>query len=430
MAPGMDCGILELRSRGGFIGTPRKNVEGMVGYAVVNFSGIPRLACCAAVAACVIWPRLAAAEVSVVPQGSIKYEYNSNIFAVPAGDPLLVAQGDLTRADEIGTFVAGATLLGTWGQQKLTANIEGREVQYNHYTRLNHSEYLGDVDLHWTLNSYLDGNVDVRRDHSMAIFLNRESTQLEVDTNQDATANANLKFAGDFRLEAGVVNHKGETPLPGFPNADILENTERLALRYLGVANLSYGVEFSQLQGEFSNSVIPSTYRQDNADLVFTYGVGSLSKLNGSIGYSNRKDNAANSSISGLTGSIGLSRQLTGKTAITAEVRRAINVYVVGGGNEIDTSATLGANWSATALITVNLGVTHTHSAYGQQAATDPVDAGRSDDYTAVNFSVDYQILRWLSLRPYGRYETRHSNKAEFTFDGSLVGIELRGRYQ
>lgn len=401
-----------------------------LGNTVVDFLAFTRLSRCAVIALCIIWPRLAAADVSVVPQGSVKYEYNSNIFAVPPNDPLLVAQGDLTRADTLGTFEAGANVLGNWGQQKLTANFEGREFQYNHYTRLDHSEYLGDVDFHWVLNSRLDGNVDVRRDHSMAAFLNRESTQLEVDTNQDATANANLKFAGDFRLEVGVLNHRADTPLPGYPNAAILENTERMAVRYLGVANLSYGIEFSQLQGEFTNSVIPSTYKQDNADLVFTYGVGTLSKLNGSIGYSDRKDQAADSSTSGLTGSIGLARQLTGKTAITAEVRRAINVYVVGGGTEVDTSATLGANWSATRLILVTASATHTHSSYGQQAAADLVDAGRSDQYNALNFSVEYQFLRWLTVRPYGRYETRHSNRADFTYDGSIIGIEVRGQYQ
>jgi hypothetical protein len=399
-----------------------------LGNTVVDSLAFTRLSLFAVIALCVIWPRLAAAQVSVVPQASVKYEYNSNIFAVPPGDPLLVAQGDLTRADTLGTFAAGAALLGTWGQQKLTANFEGREFQYNHYTRLNHSEYLGDVDFHWTLNSRLDGNVDVRRDHSMALFQNRESTQLEVDTNQDATANVNLKFGADFRLEVGVLNHRAETPLPGFPNAAILENTERMAVRYLGVANLSYGFEFSQLQGEFDDSVFPSTYKQDNADLVFSYGVGALSKLNGSIGYSDRK--VQGTSISGLTGSIGMSRQLTGKTSITAEVRRAINVYVVGGGTEVDTSATLGANWSVTRLFTVTVGATHTHSAYGQQATADLVDGGRSDQYNAVNLSLDYQILRWLSLRPYGRYENRHSNRTEFTYDGSIIGIELRGQYQ
>ena len=397
---------------------------------MTDFLRLTRSASCAAIAASIIWPSFAAAEFTAVPQGSIRYEYNSNIFAVPPDDPLLIAQGDLTRGDTIVTYIGGAALNGAWGLQKLTATIEGREIYYNHYTRLNHSEYLGDVDFHWTLDSALDGNFDVRRDHSMAAFMNRESTELEVDTSQDATANLNFKFLSDFRLEAGILNHNAETPLPGFPNADILENTERLALRYLGVSNLSYGIEVSRLEGRFNASVDPSKYTQDNGDFVFSYGAGSFSKLNGSIGYSSRKDDATDSTTSGITGSVGFSRQLTGKTSITGEVRRAINIYVVGGGTEIDTSANLGAIWAATSHITVTANVAHIHSAYGQQAASDPDDAGRSDQYSAVNLSVSYQILRWLSVRPYGRYENRHSNRGEFTYDGSVIGIELHGQYQ
>jgi hypothetical protein len=401
-----------------------------LGSNVTDFLRLIRFACCAAIAARIVWPSLAAADFTAVPQGSIRYEYNSNIFAVPPDAPLLVAQGDLTRGDTTGTYMGAVAFNGVWGLQKLTANIEGREIYYNHYTRLDHSEYLGDIDFHWTLDSRLDGNFDVRRDHSMAPFMNLETTQLEIDTNQDATANLNFKFAADFRLEAGFLNHDAQTPQPGYPNASILENTERLALRYLGVSNLTYGIEVSRLEGKFSDSVDPSTYDQSNADFVFSYGAGSFSKLNGSIGYSDRTSDATSSSISGITGSIGFSRQLTGKTSITGEVRRAINIYVVGGGTEIDTSENLGAVWAATSHITVTANVSHTHSAFGQQAATDLVDAGRSDEYSAVNLSVSYQILRWLSLRPYGRYETRHSNKAEFTYDGSIIGIELRGQYQ
>lgn len=397
---------------------------------MTDFLRLTRFAYRAGIVACVIWPGFADAEFAAVPEGSIRYEYNSNIFAVPPGDPLLVAQGDLQRSDTTSTLVGGVVFNGTWGLQKLTAKFEGREVYYGHYTQLNHSEYLGDLDFHWTFNSRLDGDFDVRRDHSMAAFMDRETTQLEVDTTQDAIANLNFKFASDFRLEAGFTNHDVETPLQGYPDAKVLENTQRLAVRYLGVSNLSFGIEGSRLEGRFSGSIDPSTYDQDNEDFVFTYAAGSFSKINGSIGYSSRKDDISNVTTSGVTGAIGFSRQLTGKTSINGEVRRAINIFVVGGGSEIDTSESLGANWEATSHITVTGNVGHIHSVYGQQAVTDMVDEGRTDQYSFVSLSVSYQIFRWLSLRPYGRYETRHSNKAEFTYDGSIVGVELRGQYQ
>jgi hypothetical protein len=398
---------------------------------VSDFLRLAGYSCCAAAAVSFIGLGVAHAEIKAVPEASIDYEHNSNIFAVPAGDPLLVAQGDLTRADTISTYQAGVTVKGAWGLQKLKAQFEGREIRYNHYSELNHSEYLGDVDFQWVLAQLCDGNFDVRRDHRMAPFMNRESTVLEVDTNQDETANINFKVLSDYRLEAGVLNHDSKTPLQGFANSEILENTERLALRYTGVRNLSYGLEISQLNGEFKDSVSPSKYKQDNADLVFGYGAeASISQLSGSIGYSKRTYDGTDATTSGFTGSIDYSRQVTAKTAIKAEVRRAINIYVVGGGTETDTSASLGATWAATALITVAANASHVHSAFGQQAGGAAPDGGRSDQYSAVNLSVGYQWLRWLSLRTYGRYETRHSNRDNFGYDGTVVGIELRGQYQ
>jgi hypothetical protein len=401
------------------------------GSTVTDFLRLAGYSCCAAAAVSFIGLGVANAEIKAVPEASIDYEHNSNIFAVPAGDPLLVAQGDLTRADTISTYQAGVDVNGAWGLQTLKAKFEGREILYNHYTDLNHTEYLGDVDFHWALGQLFDGNFDVRRDHTMAPFMDRESTALELDTNQDETANVNFKVASDFRLEAGVVDHESKTPLQGFTNSEIDENTERLALRYTGVRDLSYGLEISQQNGEFKDSVNPSKYKQDNVDLVFGYGAAkSISQLSGSIGYSKRTYDGTDANTSGLTGSIEYARQVTAKTAVKAEVRRAISIYVVGGGTETDTSASLGATWAATGLITVAANASHIHSAYGQQAGSAAQDAGRSDQYSAVNLSVGYQMLRWLSVRTYGKYETRHSNLENFSFDGTIVGIELRGTYQ
>jgi hypothetical protein len=387
--------------------------------------------CCAVAAVSMMGLGMVRAEISAVPQASIDYEHNSNIFAVPAGDPLLVAQGDLTRGDTIGTYKAGLGVNGAWGLQQLTAQFEGRDIRYSHYTYLNHTEYLGDVDFHWTLGSLFDGNFDVRRDHRMALFMDRESTALEVDTTQDETANIRFKMSSDFRLELGFIDHDSKTPLQGFENSEILETTESLALRYTGVKDLSYGLAISQLQGEYKNSVSPSKYDQDNIDIVFGYGAtGSISQLTGSVGYSRREYDGIDSTTSGLTGSIAYSRQVTAKTSIKAELRRAINIYVVGGGTETDTSATLGATWAATGLITVSADTTYIHAGYGAQTAGVAQDDGRSDNYAQFNLSVAYQWFRWLSVRTYGRYEERHSNVADFSYNGTIIGIEVRGQYQ
>lgn len=377
------------------------------------------------------WPGAARAELKFVPQASIDFEHNSNIFAVPAGDLVLVEQGDLTRGDTISTYQIALAVNGNWGQQKLTALFEGREIQYAHYTRLTHQEYLGDLDYFWALGDLFDGNFDVRRDKRQALFMNRESTALEVDTTQDETANINFKLASRFRIEAGVIVHNSKTPLQGFEDSEVNENTERVAVRRLGAGNLSYGVEVSRLNGEFKESVNPSKYNQNNGLFVFSYGgQGAVSILNGSLGYSKRTYDGSDLTTSGVTGSIGLTRQVSAKTSIKAELKRQINIYVVGGGTETDTSGSLAATWAATGLITVNGELSYTRASFGQQSVADTFDNGRVDSYGDFNLALNYQVLRWLAIRPYGRYDTRSSNRTNFSFNGTIVGIELKGKFQ
>ncbi len=366
-----------------------------------------------------------------MPQAYIDYEYSTNIFGVPAGDPVLVQQGDLQRADTIGTYQIALGVNGNWGRQKLTALFDGRDIHYSHYSRLNHKEYLGHVDFTWALGDLFEGNFDVRRDKRQALFMNRESTALEVDTTQDETANVNFKVTNNFRLEAGVVMHKSKTPLQGFEDSEVDENTERVALRRLGTGNLSYGLEVSRLNGEFKESVNPSKYNQNNALFVFGYGTqGAVSILNGSIGYSKRTYDGSDLTTSGVTGTIGLTRQVSAKTSIKMEVKRQINIFVVGGGTETDSSASVGAAWAATGLITVNGEVSYTHASFGQQSSTDTFDNGRVDSYGNVNLALNYQVLRWLAIRPYGRYNSRSSNRINFSFNGTIVGIELSGKFE
>ena len=372
----------------------------------------------------------AVAEVNVAPQALVRYAYDNNIFSVRPNDALLSAQGDLTRADFLQLYDAGVTLNGIWGLQKLRVLVEGRDIKYHHYTRLNHNEYLGDVDFNWKLSSLLDGELEFRRDRTMAPFQQRESTVLEVDTNQDATIKVNLKLGSAFRLESAAIRHDSFLPLPGFPDAVSRETTERLALRYTGVANLSYGLQFSHLAGTFDHGVLPSRYRQNDEAFVFTYEAGSFSKINGVIGYSTRTDDTAQTGVSGVTGSFSLLRQVTGKTSIKAEIRRAINVYVVGGGQELDTSGSLQADWAATRRISVSARYLHLHSSFGTQAAVTSIDAGRSDQYDQINWNVGYEAARWFTIRPFARYENRHSNRTQFTYNGTVVGIDLQGQFR
>jgi len=49
----------------------------------------------------------------------------------------------------------------------------------------------------------------------------------------------------------------------------------------------------------------------------------------------------------------------------------------------------------------------------------------RADHLQVGTLERTYVVLHWLSIRPYARYQARHSNVEGFTFDGNIIGVEL-----
>ena len=54
-----------------------------------------------------------------------------------------------------------------------------------------------------------------------------------------------------------------------------------------------------------------------------------------------------------------------------------------------------------------------------------PVIIDRLDHYQNATLELTYQVLHWLSIRPYARYQARHSNDYIDVFDSNIVGIEF-----
>ena len=54
-----------------------------------------------------------------------------------------------------------------------------------------------------------------------------------------------------------------------------------------------------------------------------------------------------------------------------------------------------------------------------------PTDEDRVDHIQYASLEANYLATRWLSLRAYGRYQTRHSNQEVNTYNVTIYGIEL-----
>jgi hypothetical protein len=383
------------------------------------------------VALCAGAPGAARAQLHALPYADADYEYNSNLFALPSSAPLPTGGHGSGYSDREIDEHAGVEALYDWGLQEFYANLEGRHFGYENYTELDHDEYLIHAGLKWKLLDLLDGVVDYRHERSMVPFLDFTATTLYLQAQSLTTASANLQITPDWRLESqGIVNDL-DSPRPGYAHLSLTEDSVHEGLRYVGLARVSAGIDAIYLQGHFNGDefVVAPRYDQTTVEAAAKYVATGLSSFHGSLGYTRREQERAGT-IGGTTGLLAYQRQISEQTSFDVQISRALNSYVTYGSTEIDTGAALEATWNVTDKIAIGPRYQWTYSTFPDVnlSAFSASGPQRREHYQLATLSIKYQVLNWLSLRPFAQYETRRSDVGLYSFNRTLYGLEFELR--
>jgi hypothetical protein len=372
-------------------------------------------------------PLPAAAQLSASPYLDARVEHDSNVFRVPNSEPLIIANGDPTLADWDQKYTAGLNATYLWSQQKLTALLEVRKQDFEHFKDLNHYEYLADIGLDWKLTSLVDGLLEYRQEKYMAPFYLGDSLNLALDVDRRVVGKANINVAADWRIETGLSYRYLQAPLQFYPDFDQREFDTHLALDYLGAAYFTYGIAYDFISGAFDNAPNVGNYTQNGLGLTAKYAVSALTTLNAQLGYSIRdQTNTGTSRVSEITGELKYTRQLTGKTSVNLDLSRNVNSYLAGGASEVDTVISAGALWQATYKIGVDLNAGYTHSSFVGQAIPGSNVDGRVDHFPTQSIDLKYQMLRHLWVKAYFNHSARSSTYELYNFSDTIAGIEAR----
>jgi hypothetical protein len=383
----------------------------------------------------------ALAQSTFLPYASTDYEHNNNIFYLPNSQAASPTGGSYQLGDSSLKTIAGAEEDYYWDRQRFYATIEGRYIDYDHYTSLNHTEYMAKLGLDWKLLSAFDGTLSGSIERYMAPFAQRDTfTALSVDVDRGASAKFDTRISPEWLLVTSVNYHDLDAPVEDYPDYGLTETTTHLAIQYLGVANLTFGVAADHLDGRYRNAPIQGTYAQTNLDLTASYAVSRLSAFRGSVGYTDRNQGQGQGSVSDVTGELGYTRTLTGKTSLSLDLTRAVNSYVAAGGSELDTTLSLRANHQLTYKIGISAGVQEMRSdflgqtipivcANGAPGCSTSV-LGRHDRVPQADIKITYDVRRWLLIQPYATYQRRTSNYPLDEFTSTVIGIKFQAKMQ
>jgi hypothetical protein len=403
-------------------------------------------------AALLVSPVPALAQLALTTMADTQYEYNSNVFALQSGSRTPFGGTSFGDTDlSYGGELDASYLLG---QQQFYATLLGNEYHYDRFQELNHSDdtLIGGWD--WKVGRIWDGIIDVEHIRSMVSFWNVIGTSLVVQTEQRETGRASVQATPDWRAEFTGLTHKIDQPQIGAPNLSVTESSGTVGIKYTGTAGLTAGVDGSYLKGSFHDTGpnLEPGYSQESGGLTATDEVTGLSTFRGQLGYTRRSSDSGHNSIfaattggttitgvttggnsiSAVTGDLDYKRNLTGKTRVEVDLSRQINIYVATSTSEIDSIATLSANWQATYKIDVLLGYTFTYRQLPQQG--NEIVGGvvvlngttQTQRLHSPTLTVTYEPFRWLVLKPYFNYQTRASeNFVGGDFNSTLVGMRF-----
>ena len=377
--------------------------------------------------ACFFFPVSALADLHFGPYAAVQETYDSNIFALPSRAQAVVENGEPKRSDMILRTLGGGTADYTWSRESLEASAEGRHFNFEHFSRLDHDEYLLNSLLGWTATSILDGTVHFRQERSMALFSNLTSTQLTSQRERVGEGTANVELSPEWKIETGLRNHELSLPLAGTPDFALHENSASIAANYLNKRVVTGG-KLEYLQGRYAGQGEADMFRQQTAAATLHYNVSGLSDLDADLGFTQRKGEGGADNVSGFTGSLGILRRLSAKTTVNMNIYRNLSSYPASANSELDTGVGLGALWNPTSKTSVMARYIWTVSSFHGLGTIGIPNQNRRDHYQASSLTFNYQVFDWLSVQPFGRYQNRSSNIALDGFNEATVGLELRVR--
>lgn len=377
-----------------------------------------------------VWSGAIFGDDRVVPYVGLLSEYNSNIFALPGHAEALAENGDRRLDDTSISAIAGLDANLPWDNEKLSAKIEGRRLDYLHFGRLDHNEYLLSSGFDWRLLSIFDGALNFRQERSMASFADRDTTELSLQRERTGSGSVNAAISPEWRLETGLRTHALAAPLSDSPNFNLNENAASTAIKYLGIDKFTAGVFAEYLAGKYEGVGNAGKFEQETVALTADYLIKDFQHFGAQVGYTTRKDKSADGgSLSGLDAIVNYHRDLTIKTSADIEAFRHVDSYIGGASSVEEIGAGTKLAWQATTKISLTGEYQYLDSQFKQTGAQS-INQNRHDQMQVAYLRLLYKARPWLLLRTYAEYQSRGSNIERDNFDAALLGIEVIARLQ
>ena len=378
------------------------------------------------------------------------FTHDSNVYRVPDGP------GD--------TF-SSTSLLGGFDQLLGRQRLFGRAVvsgnRYQDETNLNNVSYSAFVGVDWETIEHLSGRVSGNFNRGLSSAPAGGSTPLTAQNIADTqTIEALIRWGGPslLTLEGGASYSNVGYSSPQYVGSEFNKSSANVGLFYHGGGPFRVGIGVRADATRSPNAFVdPATGQVQSTrlngqyvDLFADYDVTGQIVTNLRLSYTRQENSAGGTDLSGWTGALGVSWQVTSKTSLRVDAARdagfnstTYNTFaftptatgiaftpVVGvfQNNQITASAGISATYAATAKISTFASARYYRAhqinliAGGGAAAPDVIDIANT-----YSLGANYEITRNWGAACTMAYERREvSGGTNYTYDAKTIGCSTQ----
>jgi exopolysaccharide biosynthesis operon protein EpsL len=290
--------------------------------------------------------------------GGVAYGHDDNLLRIPDDQPAF----DNQRGDSWWTREGGLIFDKTYSRQRITLVAKLSKTNFDHFKQLDYDGKDLQANWGWQLGNHLEGRIGTSVQQVLAPYTDFSSSERNLRRTHTSYAEGAWRFHSAWRVRTGFQRDKYTYEAESNRYNNRTEDATELELDYLARSGSTVGLVARHVKGKypFPRPVGPSTvndgFTQDELKARVRWLVTGSTTLDALVGYTRRdQPSLGEGKTNGVAGKINATWQPRGKMTYKASIWRdfaPLESTVVS--YTLNKGASIGAQWDATAKISVN----------------------------------------------------------------------------
>lgn len=382
-------------------------------------------------------PAWAQTEDTFTLNASYARQSDSNLFRLPSNANVNALIGKSSAAEEIAISSVGFNINKAYSLQRLELAANLVDNQYQNFSYLNFIAHNYNAAWRWSLTPHVTGNLTSERKETLNSFADFQGyTQSNQRTNTSTRFDAAYELYKTWSLLAGATQSSQTNQRAVLGNDDFKSTASDLGLRFAYASGSALSYSFKTTDGTYLNRTLPLTGLSDDGFRQIDHGVNLLWVISGksqanlsATQVRRTHPHFAQLDFSGLTTSVNLNWNLSGKSALTAGWARELSSYQTSNTSYTQTDRfSVGPIWQISPKTSLRL----RHEVaqldfFGSPAGV--LATQRSDTTRDTSLSFDWQPHKHLALSAALQNVSRASSLPGFDFDSRIATVSAQFTY-